>query len=307
MLCKKPYTKGVLKFGCGQCMPCRFNLRRLKTHRIMLEQRSHKQCSFITLTYRDEDLPPGGTLVPEHYQLWLKKLRRRVAPARLRFLLVGEYGDKNERPHYHAALFGFPPCQYAPGDSQSAIYERRTCSCIPCETIRSTWGLGNTDCGSLTRHSASYIGGYVEKKLTSAKDPRLNGRYPEFSRSSLKPGIGATAIEEIARFCTSEFGVNDILETGDVPMGLEHGGKKYPLGRYLLKKLRSHLGYRETLHEEKMQKLQTKTIVEKHLDWAEGRLQGKKDWEVDKQKRLSDLQKIRNMEAKFNLNTRKKL
>ena len=68
----------------------------------------HEKNCFITLTYDDENLPPGGTLVVQDYQAFVKRLRARISPQKLRYYFVGEYGDpKNtERPHYHAAIFG---------------------------------------------------------------------------------------------------------------------------------------------------------------------------------------------------------
>lgn len=221
-------------------MPCRYNRRRLWANRIMLEAKTHGDASFVTLTYRPEVIPPGGTLVPKHTQNWLKRLRRGLETP-LRFFLVGEYGDQSQRPHYHAAIFGHPGCLYGADD-----YHRRTCKCPPCERIRSTWGLGLTDNAFLTLDSAQYIAGYVTKKLTSKSDPRLNGRYPEFARMSLKPGIGATAIPSIAEVLTSEHGVNTILRDEDVPLALKAGQKNLPLGRYLRRKLREQLGHKET-------------------------------------------------------------
>lgn len=78
MLCKNPYMKGVLAFGCGQCNPCRINRRRLWTHRIMLESLKHGDSSFVTLTY--ETLPSDGSLVPKDLQNFMKYLRMRVSP-----------------------------------------------------------------------------------------------------------------------------------------------------------------------------------------------------------------------------------
>lgn len=171
-MCKKPFVKGISPFPCGQCLPCRLNRRRLWTHRLLLEQHSHEFSSFATLTYSDDALPAGNTLVPKHTQDWLKRLRALLGPARpLRYYLVGEYGDESQRPHYHAALFGL--------------------SHLEGELLRTSWGHGHIQLGTLTKESAQYIAGYVTKKMTAPDDPRLQGRHPEFARMSLRPGIGA--------------------------------------------------------------------------------------------------------------------
>ena len=83
-------------------------------HRILLEQLLHEYSSFITLTYSEDSSPDDGSLRPCDLQKWLKRIRRSVVPAKLRFFGVGEYGDKFARPHYHVALFGYPSCVGGP-------------------------------------------------------------------------------------------------------------------------------------------------------------------------------------------------
>lgn len=231
MLCKKPFHKGGAAFGCGQCMPCRINRRRLWSHRIVLEALVSSSASFLTMTYADECLPPAGSLDPRHCQLFLKRVRKHTP---LRYFLVGEYGDQTERPHYHAALFGVPPC----GCDFRCPDPR--CHCIQ---FKKDWGMGNLYWGDLTLQSAQYIAGYVTKKLTAKDDARLNGRYPEFARMSLRPGIGASALADVASALFNKHGWNEVARTGDVPSMLRHGSSKLPLGRYLRRKLREHMNF----------------------------------------------------------------
>lgn len=239
MMCRNPFVSGTgLAFGCGQCMACRYNRRRVWMHRIMLEAAQHEHNAFVTLTYDDEHLPVSGSLVPKDYVDWLKRLRARVAPSTFRYFLVGEYGDVTERPHYHAALFGFRSCEF--GESR---YSRvRTKCCYWCELVRESWGKGNVFLGTLEDDSAGYMAGYVTKKMTSKDDPRLHGRHPEFGRMSLKPGIGYNALWDIAD-ALLKYELDLVME--DVPNQLQHGMKKLPLGRYLRRKLRTMVGSEE--------------------------------------------------------------
>lgn len=78
--------------------------------------------------------------------------------------------------------------------------------------------------------------------MTRFDDPRLGNRHPEFARMSLKPGIGAGVLENVASVITR---YNLLTREGDVPVTLAHGGHQMPLGRYLRKKLRKHLGLDE--------------------------------------------------------------
>lgn len=76
--------------------------------------------------------------------------------------------------------------------------------------------------------------------MTRTDDPRLGDRHPEFSRMSLRPGIGADMMYEVA----STLLQYDIVDTaqGDVPSSLRHGSRTMPLGRYLTRRLRTFVG-----------------------------------------------------------------
>lgn len=229
-MCAKPFRQGVLEYGCGQCMKCRQNRRRIWVSRLMLELNLHEASCFLTLTYRDEELPHGGSLDPDDLQGFLKRLRDLLDPVRVRFYAVGEYGSHTQRPHYHVALFGFHPHSHC-GD------KRKVCSCEICRS----WGKGGVDVGTLTEQSATYVAGYVTKGMTKKDDIRLNGRYPEFSRMSLRPGLGYGAVRALKEALVDSDGVIHGCDV-DVPAVLRSGGKKYPIGRYLRGLLREAMG-----------------------------------------------------------------
>jgi hypothetical protein len=226
VICTNPWKEGTLQgFPCGQCLPCRFNRRRLWTHRIQLEAKLHDFSTFATLTYSDDCLPACGTLVKRDYQNFLKRLRKRlsVVSRSLRFFAVGEYGDESRRPHYHIILFGV---------AQSEV-----------TLLQSCWPLGFVRLDRLDAGLAQYLAKYTVKRLTRVDDERLPpGCIPEFSRMSLRPGIGRGFIDKIAsKLCTGP-GRNYVDTTGDVPNQLRTDGKLLPLGRYLTNELRESLG-----------------------------------------------------------------
>lgn len=208
----------------------------------MLEAKSHQFSCFTTLTYDQIHIPPGGTLKPQDCTLFLKRLRKSLGSDRsIRYYLVGEYGDLTHRPHYHAAIFG--------------MHEQEN------DRIQSNWGYGSTFTGDLTYDSAQYIAGYVTKKLTSKADPRLNGRYPEFARMSLRPGIGALSIPAFAEPLTTSYGASELARLGDVPTSFREGGQSRPLGRYLRSKLRNELGIDEITIKDKTHELQQNEML----------------------------------------------
>lgn len=229
VLCKKPF----LDFGCGQCLTCRINKNRVLTHRIMLESTLLPDNSFMTLTYNPQHLPVNGSLNRGHLQGFYKRLRYYFP--KIRAFSVGEYGDDNQRPHYHAALFGL-----ACLGRVQRIETGARCYCDHCERVRSVWGFGNITLDELNPVTAAYIGGYVIKKMTSPDDPRLDGRYPEFAMYPTRPGLAAGAVPVIVDALNSEFG-RHTFEHGDVPSSLHHGSKKFPLGRYLKTKIRKDM------------------------------------------------------------------
>lgn len=223
MICKSPFMAGATPFGCGQCLPCRINRRRLWTWRMFYESQLHSANCFVTLTYDEAHLPPLRSVVPTDLKLWLKRLRTAVEPRRFRFFAVGEYGDESARPHYHAILFGL-------GIADSEVIDR-------------VWqGRGLTATFEFNEYTAQYTAGYTVKKLTKKDDPRLGGRHPEFARMSLRPGIGAGAMRLLSQELHSSFGLDDIARTGDVPTHLKMGKKTLPIGRYLRQKLREEMG-----------------------------------------------------------------
>lgn len=231
-------------------MPCRINRRREWTHRIHLESLLHGQNAFLTLTYEDGTLPLTSsglpTLDPKHLQLWLKKFRKVIHPSKVRYYAIGEYGDVTQRPHYHVALFGYPHCSY--GTSRYSK-SRQNC-CAHCDLVRDTWEHGSIYSGEINTSSAQYIAGYVTKKLTQKDNPALLGRYPEFGRMSLKPGIGADFMHEVASTLLA------LAPRDDVPTSLQHGARQLPLGRYLRRRLRKLTGHDESAPETTIQKLQ---------------------------------------------------
>lgn len=223
-MCSRPFRRDGNEYGCGQCMPCRINRKRLWATRMTLESFMHSESSFVTLTYDQENTPKDGSLKPEHLRDFLKRLRRRLAPLSVRYFAVGEYGGTTHRPHYHLSIFG--PC--------------------PPAYVQAAWGLGFTYSVPFTPQTAAYVCGYVTKGLTSADDERLQGRHPEFARMSLRPGIGATAMPQLARNVTSTIHVaRKVSAEGDLPTELVLEGRPLPLGRYLARRLRAETGFAE--------------------------------------------------------------
>lgn len=225
MLCTHPYvTPAGLEVRCNRCMPCRINKRREWTCRGILEASTVQESAFLTMTYSKETCPVDGSVSAPALKLFLRRLSWSIGP--FRYLAVGEYGERSLRPHYHAVIFGRNPTL---------------------KQVRAAWSkdgqeLGHCFVGTVTRQSLAYCVGYTIKKLSKAEDPRLGGRAPEFMRCSLRPGIGARAIPFLATWYSSKAGCSWLTSRRDVCSVVRFDGKIYPLGRYLVGKLREAVG-----------------------------------------------------------------
>ncbi len=149
--------------ACGQCLGCRLDKSKEWAARIVHEAESNDENCFITLTYDPEHLPPGGSLVKQHFQKFMKKLRKKFKGNRIRYYQCGEYGDQLNRPHYHACLFGLD------FRDKELFKEREGIYLFTSETLHKLWGQGFATIGDLTFESAAYCARYVVKKITGRK------------------------------------------------------------------------------------------------------------------------------------------
>lgn len=215
---------------CGGCIGCRLQKARDWATRMAHEASLHESNSFITLTYANEYLPEDGSLSVRATQLFFKRLRKSLPGVSVRYFVVGEYGDENWRPHYHAILFGyqFPdliPWRMSPGGFplyRSAALEK-------------LWPFGQCEVGNVNAKSAGYVARYSLKKVTGqqSEDHYLRPHpvtgsvhrvIPEFALMSRRPGLGDGWFKQFARDAfPSDFLVID--------------GKKRPVPAYYKKKL----------------------------------------------------------------------
>lgn len=187
-----PIGTANLSLPCGSCLGCKTDRASAWARRCVHEASLWPVNSFVTLTYEDRFLPGEGHLVPSHLQKFLKRLRKhadsngcRLNGARgggIRYFACGEYGERGDRPHYHALLFnaGFVDQRRIGAD----LWES--------PTLDKLWGMGACRIGTLTGASAAYVAQYSLKKI-GAVDCDADGvvRPAPFVRMSLKPGIGS--------------------------------------------------------------------------------------------------------------------
>jgi hypothetical protein len=183
------YEKGdvqPIEVPCGQCVGCRLERSRQWAMRCMHEASLYESNSFVTFTYDDSNIPSGGSLYYRDYQLFMKRLRKKLDTP-IRFYMCGEYGSLTARPHYHSILFGCDfedKKRYRKGSDGNWLYESKI--------LRELWPFGDSCFGDVTFQSAAYVSRYCMAKVTGSQaDAHYGNREPEFAHMSLKPGIGA--------------------------------------------------------------------------------------------------------------------
>lgn len=183
-----------MKLPCGQCIGCRLERSRQWAIRCVHETKLHEHNEFVTLTYDNEHLPAGGTLVKRDLQLFMKRLRKMCGNG-IRFYACGEYGETTGRPHYHLLLFN---CTFP----DKVFYKRakRGENLYKSAMLYKLWPLGHNVIGAVTFDSAAYVARYlIGKHLGDPTESRLGDRLPEFTLMSRRPGIGAGWFEKYMR------------------------------------------------------------------------------------------------------------
>lgn len=187
---------------CGHCLGCRSDQARSWAVRLVHEADAPPRPAwFVTLTY--EHVPEFGTLDPRDPTLFLKRLRRRVSE-RISYYICGEYGDRTQRPHYHAVLYG------AGFLDRDCIGHRSGAPVFRSALLESAWGHGLSEFTALNFAAARYVAGYVRKKVRQRDNPEHYTRVVpetgelvqverEYGRMSRRPAIGRRWIERYWR------------------------------------------------------------------------------------------------------------
>lgn len=186
-----------LRFPCGKCRGCRLDRSEAWAVRICHEAQMHEANSFITLTYAPEHYPEDGSVSLRDLQLFLKRARKRTGKP-LRYFACAEYGEENQRAHYHLCLHGedFSADRVLHRKSEfGPVYKSALLSDL--------WKFGHHEIGNVTFKSAAYVSRYVTSVITGDKaashylrEHPHSGQVvqvrPPFAVQSRNPGLGAT-------------------------------------------------------------------------------------------------------------------
>lgn len=171
-MCIKPLNLSDRTVKCGQCKECLTQRARTWALRLTEESRCSKSAYFLTLTYREEDIPvidtvyynreiQVTTLVKKDVQDFLKRLRHHQSKLKgepLRIFYTGEYGGKFGRAHYHIVVFNMLP------ELTSFNPQIRSNKAQKDYKLRAIWKKGFVDTGRVQDASIRYVTNYMMTK-----------------------------------------------------------------------------------------------------------------------------------------------
>lgn len=189
-----------VKVPCGRCVGCKLERARQWSVRIVHHAQMRELSCFLTLTYDDAHLPHGGSLFKCHLQKFIRQLRKLSKKNhgddfRIEYFGCGEYGEDNQRPHYHLIVLGLD------FQDKKLHSERNGIKLCTSDALTKLWRRGFCTIGEVTPESAAYCARYTMKKVHGSKaarhytrvDPEtgeLTRRTGEFVLMSLKRPIG---------------------------------------------------------------------------------------------------------------------
>lgn len=188
---------------CGKCLDCRLARSREWALRCYLESKLHDYSLFLTLTYRDEDLPADRSVHRSDITKFMKDLRSYIDyhfpdHSKISVFGCGEYGGRTSRPHYHLCIFGLDPHKFKLKFwKKSKLGDKYYNSKI----LEKIWKKGFVVIGLVTLDSAAYVARYCVKKM-NGKDSDRHYLYRDVIRNkefvifSQKPGVGLRYFEK---------------------------------------------------------------------------------------------------------------
>lgn len=209
-------AKVIQQIPCGKCIQCRLAYSRDWANRCMAELKTSPNAVFVTLTYDTQhlqfapfvDIDTGEcstrpVLVPKDLQKFFKRMREycrsELNHTGIRFFACGEYGDKGQRPHYHAIIFNVPSSEvwakahfFSPDGVQPALFTS--------SFFDKLWPHGMVVFADVCWNTCAYVAGYcLKKKKGKMRQAQIKAQetlFPgqpwqeEFVRMSRRPGIG---------------------------------------------------------------------------------------------------------------------
>lgn len=237
-------------FPCGKCPECLKRRVSGWSFRLMQEDKVSQSSLFVTLTYNTDHVPLTKnkfmSLCKKDVQLFFKRLRKYHGNKDqniIRYFVVGEYGSKYGRPHYHLILFN------------STI-----------EGVLAAWRVDNSRIGDchFGKVSGASVGYTLKYMMKPSKVPlhKNDDRVPEFQLCS--KGLGKNYLTK----AMASWHYKDLENR--MYLNIEEG-KKIAMPRYYKDKLydefqRARIALVARIKAEKDNEKETDKLVRKYGD-----------------------------------------
>lgn len=283
--------------------------------RVEHERQYWEDSCFVRLSYDEDHLPKNNSVSKKELTGYIRRLRERMAPSKLKYFACGEYGEKTGRAHYHIILFGIGKRGWAGARAEQSsdlgtvpkrrassgkagadkrkrrkYYEHKcrwngTCLDVLEGPLIDAWkdpygvAKGFVTLGTVTYNSARYVSGYILKsnfKLFTKDGYYADGRLAPFQLVSA--GLGrAWCLDNAAR----------IRRLGSI----RYQGKEIGLPRYYAKVL--------GLTTEELEQM---ALPQREKEVAKQKARGATDETVHRWVLADNRQKQRNAEARERIN-----
>lgn len=234
----------VINVPCGKCIECRKSHMNGWIFRLINEFKASttETAYFLTLTYTDENLPVTEdgeiTLDYRDHQLYMKRLRKSLPNAKIKYFTVGEYGDRTQRPHFHSIIFNATQNE-----------------------VLNAWDKGAVHFGEVNEKTIAYTLKYAMKKIGRVykKDWRDPNTSRAVERALISKGVG---IEYAQNQNNIKYYQDDLTR-----QVIKESGVVQSLPRYYKQKFytETQLQARSRLLSERMEQIAVKSdISERH-------------------------------------------
>lgn len=191
LLNEKSFPHSIYEYinlPCKKCVGCRSDNAKMWMLRSCNEMQMHDKSAFITLTYDNQsevvqrDPLCIASLRYKHFQLFMKRLRKKFPGREISYIVAGEYG-KDGRAHWHAILFGINF-----DEDRELVYTSKGYKHYFSQTLQDCWStydtdlkcfipIGFIDLADADTDCCAYVSQYVLKKLPIGQKEHIIDHY----------------------------------------------------------------------------------------------------------------------------------
>lgn len=174
----KSYDGQEYKVPCGKCILCRVKRAQNWAIKLIKESYYHKKICMVTLTFDPKKLLEhecGSNVMwsknlkysKEHFQKFMKRLRKKFPSGKISYFKIGEYGEKHKRAHYHVIFYGLDINDLK---CKKCGMSKKNKEIYTSKIIDDAWKLGICTVSECNNAVIKYVANYSLKKIKTTKN-----------------------------------------------------------------------------------------------------------------------------------------